>query len=118
RSRASAADTLAHAFLSQLEASVVVQAVGRVRFATRPREVITFQCSDLPGVQLTREFFSLREARDHFGLDTGSAYDRKRQAAEARQLRAEGLTVREIAGRLGVSERTVRYRLSATRGQA
>jgi hypothetical protein len=33
--------------------------VGRVRYATRPREVITFQCGELPGVELKREFCNL-----------------------------------------------------------
>ena len=93
----------------------MIQAVGRVRFATRPREVITFQCSDLPDVRLAREFFNLREARDFFGLVTGSEFDRLRQEDEARRLRAEGLTAAAIAARLGVSVRTVRYRLAAAR---
>jgi hypothetical protein len=111
RFRASDADRIAQLYYHQLETSTVLQAVGRVRFATRPREVITFQCSELPGVQLTREFYTLRELRVHFGLPTGSEHDRLLQQAEARRLRAEGLTTREIAARLGVSERTVRHRL-------
>ena len=96
---------------------MVIQAAGRVRFATRPREVVTFQCSEMPGVRLTREFRSLREARDFFGLATGSEFDRLRQQIEAERQRAEGLTVGAIAQRLGVSVRTVRYRLSAARGR-
>jgi hypothetical protein len=115
RFRASDADRIARAYYHQHETHVVIQAVGRVRFATRPREVITFQCSDLPDVRLAREFFNLREARDFFGLVTGSEFDRLRQGAEARRLRAEGLTAAAIAARLGVSVRTVRYRLSAAR---
>jgi hypothetical protein len=111
RFRASDADRLARLYYHQLETSAVLQAVGRVRFATRPREVITFQCSELPGVRLAREFHSLRELREHFGLATGSEHDRLLQQAEARRLRAGGLTTRQIAARLGVSQRTVRYRL-------
>ncbi|MGE5756488.1 MAG: sigma factor-like helix-turn-helix DNA-binding protein, partial [Planctomycetaceae bacterium] len=38
-----------------------------------------------------------------------------RQGAEAQRLRAEGLTAAAIAARLGVSVRTVRYRLAAAR---
>ena len=113
--RASDADRIARAYYQQHETNAVIQAVGRVRFATRPREVVTFQCSEMPGVRLTREFQSLREARDFFGLVTGSEFDRLRQGTEARRLRAEGLTAAAIAARLGVSVRTVRYRLSAAR---
>jgi hypothetical protein len=118
RFRASEADAVARAYYQQLESNVVLQVVGRVRFAVRPREVICFQCGELTGVELTREFFSLREARAYFGLPTGSEFDRRRQAAEASRLRGSGLTTREIATRLGVCERTVRYRLHHSEGDA
>jgi hypothetical protein len=118
RWRASEADAIARAYYQQLETNVVLQAVGRVRYATRSREVITFQCSELTGVNLAREFYSLRELREYFGLRTGSEYDRNCQAAEAHRLRSAGLTTRQIAERLGVCERTVRYRLSRTGGDA
>src|SRR5206468_2598896 len=49
---------LAQEALAQKEADVVVQAVGRVRPFTRPREVITFQAGALPGVSYTMEFKS------------------------------------------------------------
>src|SRR4051812_28062453 len=83
RYRASDADLIARAYHHQLETNAVIQAVGRVRFAIRPREVVTFQCSDLPGVALAREFASLREAREFFDLPTGSEHDRRRQEDEA-----------------------------------
>ena len=110
------ADRIAQAYLEQLEAAVVLQAVGRVRYATSPRMVVTMQTGELPGIQLTREFSSLRELRDYFGLHTGSQLDRLQQEAEVVRLRGEGLAVPAIAERLGISERTVHYRLtSATR---
>jgi hypothetical protein len=115
RYRASDADAIAQTYYRQLETNVVIQAVGRVRFATRSREVITFQCSDMPGVELTREFANLREAREYFGLSTGSEFERRRQADEARRLRAEGVAVAAIAEHLGISERTVHYRLAASK---
>ena len=40
---ASTADAIATAYYQQLETNVVIQAAGRVRFFTRPREVILFQ---------------------------------------------------------------------------
>ena len=111
--RCSNADQIVRDYYRQLETNTVIQAVGRVRFATKPREVITFQCSEMSDVQLAREFYSLREARDYFGLVTGSVFDRRRQEAEVRRLRAEGLTTAAIAERLGVCKRTVRYRLKS-----
>ena len=54
RHRFSSGDRIARAYHHQLEAVKVIQAVGRVRFATRPREVITFQCGELPGIILDR----------------------------------------------------------------
>jgi hypothetical protein len=109
------ADRIARAYLEQLEAAVVLQAAGRVRYATSPRMVVTIQAGELPGVRLTREFASLRELRAHFGLQTGSQLDRSRQEAEVLRLRAEGLSVRAIAERLGISERTVHYRVAEAR---
>ena len=115
RHRFSSGDRIARAYHHQLEAMKVIQAVGRVRFATRPREVITFQCGELPGVILTAEFSNLQEARQHFDLLSGSEFDRQFQEHEIRRLQGEGLTVKEIAQRLEVSERTVYYRLQAAR---
>ena len=91
----------------------MLQAVGRIRYATSPRMVVTIQAGELRGVQLTRKFSSLRELRTHFGLQTGSQVDRSRQEAEVLRLRSEGLTVAAIAERLGISDRTVHYRLAA-----
>ena len=117
RHRFSSGDRIARAYHHQLEAMKVIQAVGRVRFATRPREVITFQCGELPGVVLTAEFRNLREAREHFAILSGSEFDRRSQEREIHRLRDEGLTVGEIAQRLEVSERTVYYRLRAARSR-
>jgi Homeodomain-like domain-containing protein len=113
RFESSDADRIARAYLEQLEAAVVLQAVGRIRYATSPRMVVTIQAGELRGVQLTREFSSLRELRTHFGLQTGSQVDRSRQEAEVLRLRSEGLTVAATAERLGISDRTVHYRLAA-----
>jgi hypothetical protein len=45
------ADRISQAYLDQLEAAVVLQAVGRVRYATSPRLVVTMQAGQLPGVR-------------------------------------------------------------------
>jgi hypothetical protein len=90
------------------EANVVVQAVGRVRPFTRPREVFTFQMGDLPGIEYDAEFNSLAEGRRYFEipneLERGSTDRANRIAA----LRRQGYTQAETAQLLGLSERTVR----------
>ena len=115
RFQASDADQVCRTYYRQLETNVVLQAVGRVRYATRPREVITFQASQMPDVPLHGEFYSMREFRQHFGLLTGSEFTRQFHRQEVRRLRQDGLTTRQIGERLGVSERTVRYRLAETK---
>lgn len=116
RFRASEADRICRTYHRQLETNVVLQAVGRVRYATRPREIITFQASQIDDVPLTHEFHTMQQFRDHFGLLTGSEFTRCRHRQEALRLRGAGLTTQQIAEKLGVSERTVRYRLAETNG--
>jgi hypothetical protein len=90
------------------EHGVVVQAVGRVRPFTRPREVITFQMGELPGVLYDAEFTSLAEARTFFGVP--GARDRRTadRAEQIRTLRRTGLTQAQVADELGVNIKTVR----------
>ena len=82
---------LAQAILNQKEADVVLQAVGRVRPFTRPREVITFHCGTLPGVQYDHNFRSLAEMRAFFGLHRRRDREHHDRAADARRLRQDGL---------------------------
>jgi hypothetical protein len=99
---------LARWTLEQKEADVVVQAVGRVRPFTRPREVITFQLDDLPDVRYTHDFRSLAEARAWFGLATRRRATADAKAAEARRLRALGLSIGRVAEEMGVSASAVK----------
>jgi hypothetical protein len=99
---------IAELVLAQKEADVVVQAVGRVRPFTRPREVITFHAGELPGVHYHVEFSSLAAARDFFGVATEKQADIQRQAAQALKLKAAGCTNRQIAAALDVSLATVK----------
>jgi hypothetical protein len=99
---------IAQAVLEQKESDVVVQAVGRVRPFTSPREVITFHAGLLPGVQYTVQFRSLRQARDFFGIATSRAAGLASRKAEGRRLRAEGKTRQEIAAIMNVSLSTVK----------
>jgi hypothetical protein len=117
RRRAAVADTkdsyydvarMAQAALEQQEHHVVVQAVGRVRPFTRPREVITFQMGTLPGVTYDAEFQSLEEARHAFGILSHREQKTAALAAQITAMRASNKSQVEVARMLGVSERTVR----------
>jgi hypothetical protein len=89
--------------LQQKEHDMVIQAVGRVRPFTKPREVVTFQVGDLPDVRYTLQFRSLASARSHFRIPT-----RRQSAAEARRLKALGLTRAQIATAMNVSKESVK----------
>jgi hypothetical protein len=91
-----------------LEDDVVLQAVGRVRPFTRPREVITFQMSALPGVAYDAEFANLAGLRKHLGLPTRRQAELAGRVHAVAALRAEGLTQADVATRLGLTSRTVR----------
>lgn len=93
--------------LDQKEADVVVQAVGRVRPFTRPREVVTFHAGAIPGVSFDLVFDSLGKARNFFGIRSRRVMDRDGRAAQARMLRLEGLSLHEIKDRIGVSRSSV-----------
>ena len=99
---------LAQPALEQQEHHVVVQAVGRVRPFTRPREVVTFQMAQLPGVAYDVEFRTLAEARRAFGVPSRREQKRIALATKIATLRSHHKTQAEVARLLGVSERTVR----------
>ncbi len=100
--------SLAQHALNHQETDTVLQSVGRVRPYTKPREVITFQCADHPHFSYTKEFTTIGEARNFFGISDR----RSAKAAEISDLvqeaRSEGLKQREAAALLGVSIRTIK----------
>lgn len=93
--------------LEQEELGVVVQAVGRVRPFTKPREVITFQCGQVPGVDYEAEFNNLDEARRYFGIQK----ERERKLLDLKSkilsFKNAGCTQVATAETLKISERTV-----------
>jgi hypothetical protein len=99
---------LAEWVFEEKEANVIVQAVGRVRPFTRPREIITYHAGILPGVDYTMEFANLTRARAFFNLPTGQESRRNALAAQARVLRKEGKTNAQVAQSLGISPATVK----------
>jgi hypothetical protein len=101
-------DRLAQYALDQQELDVMVQAVGRVRPYTRPREVITFQCAAHPQLDYDREFNSIEEARQFFGIPSRRERDRDRNADRVRAARQAGMTQREAVAALQLGRSTVK----------
>jgi hypothetical protein len=99
---------LAQLALSQQEMDVVLQAVGRVRPYTRPREVITFQCSEHPHMAYTAEFSSVGEARQFFRIPDRRGRQRLQHQHEIKAARERGLTQQEAAEQIGVSLSTIK----------
>jgi hypothetical protein len=99
---------IARALLEQKEADVVVQAVGRVRPFTRPREIITFHTGLLPGVRYHLQFQGLAEARSFFGIPTPQQAALASKAEQARRLRVQGRSIPQIAQEMGVSLSTAK----------
>lgn len=113
------AGVLAHTanlYLQKLELDPVLQAAGRARFATRPREVLFFQMADLePLVGPHDVISSLAELRARYELPDPSGVDRSRLAIELRAAVASGATVEQAAAAAGVSARTAYRRLADLR---
>ncbi len=101
-------DHLAQFALDQQELDVVLQAIGRVRPYTRSREVVTFQCARNPQRPYDREFGSLEEARQFFGIPSRRERDRDRNRLRVQEARRAGLTQAEAAVSLGLGIMTVK----------
>ena len=101
---------LARAYQDHLETSWPEQALGRVRFATRPRLVIFFQTGPVR-YPLTAEFTSLGGLRHHFGLLTRREWEYQVQVKQVLKMRERGDAIRQIAEVCNVSPRTIYRRL-------
>ena len=103
---------LGNVYLRKLEVDPVVQAVGRVRFLTKPREVITFAMHDLsPEVGTCQDVRSLRELRQALGIPEAKEIDQALATERIAAMRASGRSAEGIAAELGVSRATVFRRL-------
>jgi DNA-binding NarL/FixJ family response regulator len=101
----------------QKEADVVVQAVGRVRPFTRPREVITMHMGELPGVRYHLEFRNLSKARAFFDVPTASEAALMTKVEQVARLRAMGHSQKAIAIKMNVSLSSVKRYIRQARGQ-
>ncbi len=99
--------TLAQPALDFQEMGTVLQAAGRVRPYTRPREIITFQCADHPTLDYTEEFQSVEEARLFFGIQTKRERLKQQNLTAVQAAKASGFTQKQTAAELGVGLRTV-----------
>ena len=98
---------LAQHALNHQEMDTVLQAVGRVRPYTKPREVITFQCARHPDFEYTREFNSIGEARHHFCILGRRFAQTAALHSLVQDAKIKGMKQREAAEHLGVGLRTI-----------
>lgn len=98
---------LANLYLRRLEVAPVLQVAGRVRFATRPREVVLFQMADfrseLGDIEVVDSLADLRRA---FNLPDPDDLDDEVALAHIEAGVSQGLTVADAAAQAGVSRRT------------
>lgn len=99
---------LAQLALNQQEMDVVLQAVGRVRPYTKPREVFTFQCAGHPQLPYTQEFNSLAEARAYFGIVSTREAGKATTTALVQAGKNAGYTQQQVADKLHINVRTVK----------
>jgi hypothetical protein len=99
-------DQLAQEVLQQEEMGTVIQAIGRVRPFTTPREVVTCQCGESPLMSYDKEFKSLEEAREYFDLQTAKTRMTRKTWVRVQWLKRQGCTQRHVAEKLRVHLRT------------
>jgi hypothetical protein len=99
--------TLAQNALDHQEMDTVLQAVGRVRPYTKPREIITFQCAGHPELEYTKEFNNIGDARHHFGIPDRRSAQTTATLSMIQEARAKGMKQQEAAEHLSVGLRTV-----------
>lgn len=98
---------VADAVLQQEEMGVVIQAVGRVRPFTNPREVITCQFGQSEVMPYDIEFPSMDEARKFFGIPSERAYEAAKTAIPVQYGKILGMTQRKISEVCGIPLRSV-----------
>lgn len=101
---------MAQEVIMQEELGVVIQAIGRIRPFTHPREVITCQMGEHPRMVYDQEFRSLKEAREFFGLRTSRELKARKNHINVQVFRwwfGKDATQDSAAEFLGIGKRTV-----------
>jgi len=103
-------------YLRKLEVDPVIQAVGRVRPMTMPREIVTFQLDDVePDLGIVEEVGTLLELRQRLGIPTAREIDGAVEGWRASTLMASGMTAAGAAAAIGVGRATLFRRLRAVK---
>lgn len=103
-------------YLRKLEVDPVIQAAGRVRFLTRAREVVFFQMHDLsPDIGAYEDVKTLLEFRTTMKIPSGKEMDSLVQGIRVKNLLESGVPAKEAASQLGISRRTLFYRLKGVK---
>lgn len=99
--------SLADDYLQVLEVDPVLQAAGRCRFFTEPREVIFFQTNDLrPEFGELTEFLSIQSASKHFQLPSTQMLSDLTISVPLQQIMGSGISLRKAAATIGVDKTT------------
>jgi hypothetical protein len=99
---------LAQGALRQQEMGTVIQAIGRVRPFTHPREVILMQLGEHPQLPYDREFISLASFRSFFQLETRRSHNAQSSWLRVQDGRSRGLSQSQVATDTNLSLSTVK----------
>lgn len=106
---------VAELYRRKMEADTVLQAVGRVRYTTHPREVVLFQMDDFTDeLGEVVELESLAAAYRAFGVPRLKALRNTKLRAQLLALVRAGLSRREAARRLGINREKARRLLAGS----
>lgn len=101
-------------YLRKLEVDPVIQAAGRVRFLTKPREVVFFQMDDLsPEIGRCQEVAGTVGLREILGVPSAKEIDHVCQGKQAVALLASGMPAEDAAARIGISRASLFRRLES-----
>lgn len=107
-------ESVANEHLRHLEIDPVLQATGRVRFNTKPRDVLLFGMHDFhPYLAEYKDVRTLADLRAAFGIPTAAEIGAFANGVRISTLIENGATVAAAAARCGISERTAFRRLKA-----
>lgn len=109
-------DRLGDLYLRKLEADPAIQAVGRVRFFTKPREIVLFAMHDFAlEIPECRDLRSLAALRGAFELPTAAELDAAVETERLRALTDDGYTTEEAAREIGIARSTAFRRFAQDR---
>ena len=100
-----------------LEGAFLVQALGRVRFSTRPREIVFLYPRPVPALPEDRVFDGLPAAREFFEVMTASQKRWTERDRKIIELSEQGKSTQEIGDQVELGPRRVQQILAIERGR-